>query len=258
MTDRTRKHRDGSVTIYTKDMGSIGGLEPDDVAPMKQAIEDVRRQGPCLKCGHLACPFCMKWCDVITDDQGSCCDGECSYAPSECKRCGFVVCSCTLDAAIAELAKTVAEPAPAPELEQRDDPPDGYTPLYFEPVILLARQSYRMRQSPQRPLCGPYLLQLTLRTEEGELMPLELQQFEIDCCLVAANFGNGAEVPDEARPGIAPTSKRCIPLDGPPFAPAGYAAITVVNPTQRAGVLRATLYGRRDRELERSFYVAKL
>jgi len=38
---------------------------------------------PCMKCEHRPCPFCLDWCDHITEDDELCCDGQCVYAPGE-------------------------------------------------------------------------------------------------------------------------------------------------------------------------------
>lgn len=30
----------------------------------------------CKNCGHVMCPYCVTWCDVVTEE-ATCCDGEC-------------------------------------------------------------------------------------------------------------------------------------------------------------------------------------
>lgn len=38
--------------------------------------------GPrCRVCGHVPCPCCVEWCDVLLEDLDLCCDGQCQYEP---------------------------------------------------------------------------------------------------------------------------------------------------------------------------------
>lgn len=249
MADRTREHRGGSLTIYTDDMGSIGGLDPQDVPMMLEAIADVRRLGPCLKCGHLACPCCLgnaNWCDQVGEDGALCCDGECTHAPQECKRCGFVVCACPAPAAPSVLDKVCTAENIDPRLRvpnPDDAPPFGYTPLSFMPGEVGPQGEICMRMSPQISLRGPYLLQLTARDRAGELMAVLLEHFEIDCQYLKAAVGGASEAPDQSSDG-APNPKQCIPLDGPILRSSGYAQLRVRNPHAFGGTVIATLYGR--------------
>lgn len=33
----------------------------------------------CLICGHLACPICGDWCDVVDGNGKPCCNTQCLY-----------------------------------------------------------------------------------------------------------------------------------------------------------------------------------
>jgi len=53
--------------------------DDNDGAPTADELAAVEAQGPCLVCGHIACPFCENWCD---DPACKCFDAwECTYAP---------------------------------------------------------------------------------------------------------------------------------------------------------------------------------
>lgn len=243
MTDTISKHSNGEFSVHTPDMGVIGGFDSEQEAKAMLAdIAAVRRQGPCTKCGHLACPFCKDWCDVLSggpDDDDPCCDMACIYKPAECTRCGFVVCACVKELR-PEPLELELEPSPAlPVRASLFDEPEGYSALHFMGADMLPKQGTWFTSYPQRPMRGPYRLLLSLRDcETGELLPVEFENITIAGCLIGAASVGGGE-----PPATGPDVVHCIPLQGPMLVPSLNATFYVRNISNRRGKLRASLYG---------------
>jgi hypothetical protein len=68
---------DGEVLVFTP-WGEVYGGPAQDAQDIAACLHAAREQGPCVVCGHYACPDCLDWCDVINDG-GMCCEGQCSY-----------------------------------------------------------------------------------------------------------------------------------------------------------------------------------
>jgi hypothetical protein len=55
---------DPSCTVFTPWGESLNG-PADDSQGTAASLHKVHDQGPCLRCGHYACPCCEDWCDLI-------------------------------------------------------------------------------------------------------------------------------------------------------------------------------------------------
>jgi len=55
---------DPSCKVFTP-WGEMMHGPADDSQEMRAVLHQVREQGPCVRCGHYACPHCGDWCDLL-------------------------------------------------------------------------------------------------------------------------------------------------------------------------------------------------
>lgn len=48
--------------------GESVSVPAEQVPEAREGLHQAHEQGPCLRCGHTACVFCLNWCDVVGAD----------------------------------------------------------------------------------------------------------------------------------------------------------------------------------------------